>query len=393
MSSVFRTLFLLFLMSSFISCSSVKNEEKSNIDKGEAVTIKTEETTDEDVMKQIFKSVDDNQKREEYEKKIRNAPEGSPDARYHEIKRIHISGHENAYELNNLHKFTELEEIVLYAFNDLHLPDDITKLKKLKKLNLRSVTFASPNEFHKIGKLNTLEELEMSQVKNIDFLFTMSDMIGLKKIKISDINLNIFPEEVTEIANLEELRIGWTKINRISKNIYKLKKLRVINFSNNYLKELPDTIVMLPNLEILSLTHNEFEFIPSIVGSLVSLVELNCSENKKLSELKFSFDKLKKLKFLYISHSNISVIPESIGYAENLRKIDLKANKIEKIPYSMRLLINLEYLDLSYNLIGNNDISMLGSLKNLEVLALGRSNIPSENYKNLKSKLPKLKNK
>lgn len=69
------------------------------------------------------------------------------------------------------------------------------------------------------------------------------------------------------------------------------------------------------------------------------------------------------------NRNKISIIPSEIKKLTNLKKIDLRCNKLEKFPLIFCELESLEIIDLNSNLISNipNDINRLVNLKELVI--------------------------
>ena len=88
-----------------------------------------------------------------------------------------------------------------------------------------------------------------------------------------------------------------------------------------------------------------------------------------ISEIPDSFGKLKHLRYLDLSRTQIQCLPDSIGNLLYLQTLKLSNCELSKLPASIGNLINLQHLDVS----GNNNLkempSKIGKLKYLRFLS------------------------
>ena len=105
----------------------------------------------------------------------------------------------------------------------------------------------------------------------------------------------------------------------------------------------------------------------------LDITELYLSHSN-ITNIPESINSLINLKILYLSNNKITSIPESIGSLVNLQKLYLYDNQITSIPKSISSLINLQELYLHYNKITSIPES-IGTLINLQELVLSNNQI------------------
>ena len=87
-------------------------------------------------------------------------------------------------------------------------------------------------------------------------------------------------------------------------------------------------------------------------------------------------DKLPNLKYINATDTKITKLPTTIGNCKNLRRLDLARTKLTKLPKEFTQLLNLEVLDLKGTKLTNLPKGFT-QLRNLEVLELSGSTIKS----------------
>jgi len=105
-----------------------------------------------------------------------------------------------------------------------------------------------------------------------------------------------------------------------------------------------------------------------IFDGFINLEKLNLKENR-LTKLPNSIGNLTNLTKLYVSGNILTELPDSIGNLTNLEKLRLRYNQLTELPDSIGNLTNLKELNLRYNDLTELPQS-LGNLTNLERLWL-----------------------
>ena len=114
-----------------------------------------------------------------------------------------------------------------------------------------------------------------------------------------------------------------------------------------------DHIIFPRSLQKLVLQGLGLLTVPSSVYELDNLLELSLANNLLFSIADLTrAPALRSVKSLDVSLNRLSLIPPTIGFMENLQNLNISKNCIkEELPQTIRLLVNLTHLDLSWNRI------------------------------------------
>lgn len=212
---------------------------------------------------------------------------------------------------------TELEELILTGASISSLPKSITKLTKLKKLDL-SQCLNLKNLPADIGDLTGLTQLELE--------------VALPNIG----QLSTLPDSFVNLTNLTEIKAGQQQLKSLPEQIGKMSGLTAIYVEGNQLTRLPDSIGQLKNLGILQAQRNNLVEIPASIGNL-------------------------SLGQLFLQGNQLTSLPEEISELEGSSwmgqvAIDLSNNKFKTVPdISLFKKATVASLDLS-----NCEIEELG---------------------------------
>lgn len=213
--------------------------------------------------------------------------------------------------------FKELRELSFFTTDSFEFKHDIiSKLKKLKKLNLSGI-------IHIESGCNNVNSFQVDQVSNLkveeiylssNYISNVDHLNHLPNLKVLDLSHNniesFFQDNV--IPTLEILNLSYNRIQGIS--ISGFSRLKRLNLSHNFINEM-STITWddkeYPNLKMLNLSKN-----------LISKIE--------------TISRFSSLEILNLSFNNITdLIP--IIELRKLRKCDISHNAC---PYSIREIIN-----------------------------------------------------
>nr|XP_023903105.1 receptor-like protein kinase HSL1 [Quercus suber]POE46778.1 receptor-like protein kinase hsl1 [Quercus suber] len=226
----------------------------------------------------------------------------------------------------------------------------------------------------------------------------------LENLTVIDLSHNFisqeFPKALYNCSKLEELDLSQNYFNgTIPVDIHRLSHLRHLNLgANSFYGNIPSSIGKLTELRTLQLFQCAFNgSFPREIGNLFKLESLWLAYNVNMTaaELPSSFTKLKKLKYLWITASNLNgEIPDTIGEMEALEHLDLSINNLTgKIPSSLfmpkklsivylyrnRLFgeiprvveaLNIDVIDLSDNKLTGSIPDDFGRLRNMTGLSL-----------------------
>lgn len=172
-------------------------------------------------------------------------------------KRLYISESLSSFpseifELADTLEFLDLSNNLLS-----HIPDEISKLKKLK------IAFFSNNLFTSVPSA-------FKECKNLY-------MLGLKANQIENFDEDILPLSISWLILTDN------KIKNLPNSIGKLAKLQKFPLAGNQLLILPDAMAECKNLELLRLSANQLQEIPSWLLKLPKLSWLAFSGNPCVS--------------------------------------------------------------------------------------------------------------
>lgn len=211
-------------------------------------------------------------------------------------------------------------------------PENITKLKKLKKLNLSG------------NSIKTLPE-------------SIGEMENLKELNLELNNLKLLPDTITKLSNLEILTLNYNPIETFPNNINHLINLKQLFLDFLYQFDpkltLPSNFGYLPQLEELRIYSAFLEPLPESFSKLKNLHIFSLHGDyvrHKKSSISFQFlpENLIELDLSFIS---LGIIPDKIGNLTHLQKLTLANNSISTIPKAIMNLKKLKYLNLQGNKI------------------------------------------
>ena len=250
--------------------------------------------------------------------------------------------------------------------NDIKsLPDSIGDLESLEILNLRSNKLIQLPE--SISKLTKLRELNLG----FNDLTSLPDSIGnLKSLEILSLKYNkfeSFPQEIFSLYSLKKLNLESLKLNKTSEKLGQLINLEDLSLHSNQLTTLPSSIKNLKSLKSLDIGSNNFTSLPNFIGNLSSLEVLNLEYNKNLSSLPNSLTYLKKLNELNLSKTNLNPLPEFIGEIQSLKSLMIEDLGLKELPTTFKNLKSLEKVSFSRNFLNPPPKILVGliSLKEL----------------------------
>ncbi|XP_062148737.1 receptor-like protein kinase 5 [Alnus glutinosa] len=226
-------------------------------------------------------------------------------------------------------------------------------------------------------------------------------------ISLKNMNINgTVPPFICDLKNLTTLDLSnnYMTSNEFPRPLYNCSKLQYLDLSQNFFAgTVPDNIHRMAQLRLLNLGANSFSGnIPASIGQLTELRSLqlfacqfngsfppeigNLSNLKQLelaymttimpARLPSEFTKLKKLKYLWVTGSNlVREIPETIGEMAALEHLDLSINNLSgKIPRGLFLLKNLSIVYLYKNKLSGKIPQVVEAL-NIDVVDLSENNL------------------
>lgn len=276
-----------------------------------------------------------------------------------------------------------LKYLKLHDANNIDkLPSSIGSISQLKTFEFSG--FKIKELLEEIGNLKSLTVLEITKCK---FLAKVgSSILELSSLVKLYINmcpmLRLLPTNLITLPNLEIFECKYNKNLKVipsdidfgkSESKIKLQSLLLMDIGLTSKSFTGHDFEYLSSIHILNLSYNEFDILPeeiSLVNSLKELILENC---QNLITLPKSIFKLRKLEKIYLGGClNFSKLPISNcskEILENLQHLDLSYTYLKTILFNGNYGNKLKYLNLS-----NTDISFIpnciGDFKNLMTLDL-----------------------
>ncbi|NXJ56918.1 SCRIB protein, partial [Spizaetus tyrannus] len=191
-------------------------------------------------------------------------------------------------------------------------------------------------------------------------------LLNLRKLGLSDNEIQRLPPEVANFMQLVELDISRNDIPEIPESIKFCKSLEIADFSGNPLSRLPEGFTQLRSLGHLALNDVSLQSLPNDIGNLANLVTLELRENL-LKSLPTSLSFLVKLEQLDLGGNDLEVLVDTLGALPNLRELWLDRNQLSALPPELGNLRRLVCLDVSENKLEQlpNEVSGLVALTDL----------------------------
>ncbi|KAF8019160.1 hypothetical protein BT93_H3905 [Corymbia citriodora subsp. variegata] len=272
-------------------------------------------------------------------------------------------------------KFTErsLMKLVILDLSRSNITYEWEGWNHLKMAkNLKVLNMTECRNLHKTPDFSAHEKLEQLILQGCEELVQVDRSIGeLKELALLNLKycgkLQTLPDEMEELEALRELLVDGTLITNIPewKGMDKLETLRARKCGSLSKCNLAGCSTSLLYLDLSFTIISELPF-----GNFGSLVELHLFDSK-IQELPNSIEKMKNLRVLDISQTDLQKLPRAIGMLEKLEKIDASRCRdlCGEIPSEIGNLSSLRILRLSDTGISNipklpeslTDLSLCGN--------------------------------
>ena len=164
------------------------------------------------------------------------------------VKKLRITPDENREKLSKIGEFSNLEELEIHCLEKLdRIPDGIGKLKKLKILSMDEGNgcVMNPQLPESIGNLTQLKELNLYGAQDISGEFeqprgrkllpqSLSKLKKLEKLNLGRNGYRTIPKVVFSISSIKELNLAFNDLADLPKDLLKLPHLSKIILGNNY---------------------------------------------------------------------------------------------------------------------------------------------------------------
>jgi Leucine-rich repeat (LRR) protein len=241
---------------------------------------------------------------------------------------------------------------------DAKIPSALGELRSLQELKIDSTAgeISIPPE---IGNLRQLKKFYISKNESLVAIpVSVSKLDHLESVTIRYSPNLIIPDSLLSHVSLTFINITAQGITKIPSVVYHLPKLESLYCLDNKISTVSADLANLTSLRQLNLNLNQIAKFPHI-DTLVNLEELELKENR-LTKLPPGIEKLKKLKALRISNNLLDdSTTGKIQMLTRLESLDLSNNKLTKLPTGIEKLKNLKYLNLEGNAIDKSTIEPL----------------------------------
>lgn len=123
--------------------------------------------------------------------------------------------------------------------------------------------------------------------------------------------------------------------------------LEILDLSNNALSTLPDDLPRLHKLRILFCSTNQFTVLPAILGSCTNLSMIGFKSNRIQEVPATALPPA--LRWLTLTDNRITALPATIGRCTPLQKLMLAGNRLTALPDELANCTNLELVRIAAN--------------------------------------------
>lgn len=256
------------------------------------------------------------------------------------------------------------------------LPRQLFMCHGLKRLDL------SDNELQAIPvAISSLVNLQWLNINRNTLTSIPDTMKALKYLAFLDLSVNPLeklPDAITNLIALQELYLNDTYLEYLPGNFGRLANLRILELRDNYLMIMPKSLSRSTELERLDVGQNELQQFPEVIGRFLKLKELWIDSNS-LTNITAAIKPCESLIHLEASNNMIEEIAPEIGYCTNLVDITLSSNSLTQLPETIGQLCNLTTLKLDNNRLYSlpDSIGSLASLEELMLLGNYLDKVPS----------------
>lgn len=273
-----------------------------------------------------------------------------------------------AYNSNYVSVIAQLSYLKYLSLNNLlidRLSADFCELNQLEYLSLANNLLVSLPD--SIGNLAHLHTLTLTNSRITELPASFEKLQCLSRLSLKSNKITHFPA-INQLKKLEMLDISTNPLRKADDEVQKiceLTRLQQLNISNLGLNVLPENIGQLKGLTSLDMSFNNIQHFPASFAQVENIVTLNISRNNLL-EFCFTQNKMTNLD---LSYNHLTEICDNIGGCSALKSIDLTGNKsLFKISNEIVHCENLKILNLkNTQIIGKNLNDLQWLLTNVQI--------------------------
>ncbi|ELU16143.1 hypothetical protein CAPTEDRAFT_182426 [Capitella teleta] len=207
----------------------------------------------------------------------------------------------------------------------------------------------------------------------------IAQLPALTVLDVHDNQLNSLPEALCQLENLQKLNLSHNSLKALPESICQLPRLQFLYIQNNQLEALPEDIGRLALLEELDASHNKLPTLPTSIKFLERVMKFNMSNNN-LNVIVHEISGMQGLRTLDATHNQLHTLPDDLGHLNKLEQLYLRHNRLTHLP-SLQHCTALKELHLGNNAIQGLSEEQLREMHSVSVLDL-RDNrltkVPSE---------------
>ncbi|EHA8590880.1 putative disease resistance protein [Cocos nucifera] len=258
---------------------------------------------------------------------------------------------------------------------------EVEKWEEKDRISLMENDIQSLPDEPKCTELSTLLLQGNELLQEIPQSF-FKQMKNLRVLDLSRTGIVSLPPSISELGSLQALKLSECYDLESVTHVGGLEQLRFLDLGYTFIKELPREIGQLTRLCRLDLSHASVLSLPPSISELGSLQELILSYCKYLRSVDH-VGGLKQLQLLDLCETRIEELPREIGQLTRLRRLNLsRTERLVNIPVdvtvSLSLLEDLEMLESSYFMVGDNREELIENVGHLNQLTHFSADIPND---------------
>ena len=230
---------------------------------------------------------------------------------------------------------------------------DFSKISSLSNLRELNISSNRNSLLPKFESLTMLRHIDLGGMNLTQFPEGITKLHRLKTLNVSLNQLTSLPREIGRLRSLEVLNLSDNRILMLPDEIGQLSSLEQLYIYGSWLKVLPQGIAGLSKLEILDLAiidppRNQLSSIPSEIGNLLSLRRLNLIGHE-ITRIPPEIGNLKQLLELDMGDNPLVFIPNEMVNLHNLEYFDFSGHRLDEIPSFLCEMENLEIDHIPYS--------------------------------------------
>jgi Leucine-rich repeat (LRR) protein len=243
--------------------------------------------------------------------------------------------------------------------NEKYIPSTIFGLTHLKQLEVRNTCFSPcdeqeiPSEIQCLA--SSLTELGIYDTKITHLPNEITKLVRLKILKLSNTGLMSLPDAIGNLKFLVKLYLPKNDLKSLPDTIQDLQLLQELTLSNNPDLHSIESVTELSSLTFLDTRHCPIEILPRDLPKLTILYMSNNSLTN-LNGIGTLGTGINTPKYFYFDQNFIQFIPPGIREIKYLRSLKLDHNKLKTLPKDIFNIPTLSHLDIRYNNFSRRDL-------------------------------------